>query len=292
MVVSGGFGTPATVWDPQTGDVIAEVSGQKNVVFCVAWSPDGQRIASAGGEGRRFTVKVFNPQDRTEVFELVTESEFMAVAFHPDSGHLVTGQQDGTIRVWDARTRRELGKVGIHKHALRALAFSRDGRHLASASVDGEIKLWDATRLDEKHLDGKAEPRVPPFRARFPGVCLNLAFSPDGRFLATGGEEYTVKIWDVETGREARLPLRGHKEDIYAVAFSPDGRWLASAGEDSTVRIWDCHADYALARTFRGHTGLVNSLAFSPDSQQLYSGSNDRTVKVWDVSQLDERPGR
>ena len=264
MVVSGGFGTPATVWDPQTGDVIAEIPGQKNVVFCVAWAPNGQRIASAGGEGRRFTVKVFNPQDRTEEFERVTESEFMAVAFHPKSGHLVTGQQDGTIRVWDARTGRELGTVGIHKRPMRALAFSRDGSHLASASVDGEIKLWDATRLDEQHLDGKAVPRVPPLRARSPGVCVNLAFSPNGRFLASGGEEFTVKIWDVETGGEAHPPLRGHKEDIYAVAFSPDGRWLASAGEDSTVRIWDCRADYALVRTFRGHTGLVNSLAFSP----------------------------
>ena len=129
-----------------------------------------------------------------------------------------------------------------------------------------------------------------PMRARSPGACLNLAFSPDGRFLASGGEEYTVKIWDVEKGGEPVTILRGHKEDIYAVAFSPDGRWLASAGEDTTVRVLDCRAGYALARIFRGHNGLVNSLAFSPDSQQLFSGSNDYTVKVWNMTQLNDRP--
>jgi WD40 repeat protein len=227
-----------------------------------------------------------------EIFELSTKSEFMAVAFHPDGKHLVTGQQDGTVRVWDAGTGRELGKVGTHKKAIRGIAFSSDGSHLASVSVGGEVKLWDAKRLDELHLDGKPGPRVPPIRAWSPGACLNLAFSPDGRLLATGGEENTVKIWDVGSGREARPPLRGHKDDIYAVAFSPDGRWLASAGEDSTVRVWDRRAGYVLARTFRGHTGLVSSLAFSPDSRQLFSGSNDHTVKVWNVTQLDERPGR
>ena len=157
-------------------------------------------------------------------------------------------------------------------------------------SVTGEIKLWDATRLDAPHPDGAAELRVAPMRARSPGVCVNLAFSPDGRFLASGGEGYTVRIWDVKTGREAD-PLRGHKEDVYAVAFSPDGRWLASAGEDTTVRVWDCRDAYKLAHTFRGHTGLVNSLAFSPDSQRLFSGSNDHTVMVWNMARLNEPAG-
>jgi WD40 repeat protein len=119
---------------------------------------------------------------------------------------------------------------------------------------------------------------------------LTLAFSPDGRRLVTGGEGNTVKIWDVQTGRELCPPLRGHTGDVCAVAFSPDreGRWVASAGEDSTVKVWDTHNEYRLVRTFRGHIGLVSSVAFSPDGRRLFSGSRDKTVKVWDVSQLSD----
>ena len=99
-----------------------------------------------------------------------------------------------------------------------------------------------------------------------------MAFSPDGRRLATGGEENTVKIWDVQTGQELHT-LRGHNGDVYTVAFSPDdeGRWIASAGEDSTVKVWDSQTG-ALVRSFRGHTGLVSSVAFSPDGRRLDLG--------------------
>jgi hypothetical protein len=114
------------------------------------------------------------------------------------------------------------------------------------------------------------------------GAVESVAFSPDGRLLASGSWDNTVKLWDVATGREVRT-LRGHTDWVRSVAFSPDGRLLASGSWDNTVKLWDV-ATGREVRTIRGHDIEVESVAFSPDGRRLASGSGDGTVKLWDVA--------
>jgi WD40 repeat protein/serine/threonine protein kinase len=283
-IVSAGHGGLVKVWDAASAQQLLEIPAHAVLVWSVAWHPDGQRIASAGAgpDGSQLAVKFWDTRNgREELPAIAAEGEksavpFMAVAFgpNPDGRYLVTGKQDGTVQIWDAKTHRKVHDLvppGPEiRREIRAVAFSPDGKQLATASGDGRIQLWDATRLDQEQPS-----RLAPLRARVPGPCVILAFSPDGQRLASGGVLQT---------------LRGHTGDVYTVAFSPQdgGRWIASGGEDSTVKVWDTRTEQPEpVRSFRGHTSLVCGLAFSPDGKRLYSGSRDTTVKVWDVSSLD-----
>jgi WD40 repeat protein len=137
---------------------------------------------------------------------------------------------------------------------------------------------------DKRSLTRETEPLFEQVLAGLLHTSRGGALSPDGRWLATGRNDDTVRFWDAATGRDSRT-LRGKLPGIMSgrvggVAFSPDGKRLASAGKDGTVRIWDAAGGQELL-ILKGHTGAVRGVTFSPDSKRLASAGEDATVRVW-----------
>ncbi|THU94423.1 WD40 repeat-like protein, partial [Dendrothele bispora CBS 962.96] len=155
------------------------------------------------------------------------------------------------------------------------------------------------TELGEKHLKNsvsikKLYTMTRPMNCtkvfREQNLILAIAYSPDGRHVASGSDDCTVRIWDTQTGKQVSQPLQGHTDWATSVAYSPDGRYVAS-GSDHTVRIWDTQTGEQVGQPLHGHTGWTTSVAYSPDGRFVASGSDDCTVRIWNT-QTGEQIGQ
>jgi len=292
LVLSGSIDKTMRLWDAETGQQLRSFTHPSGVNR-VAFSPDGRRVLSGSGEriGNADVdgcVRLWDVASGQELARSAGQTSAIdSLAFSPDGRQAVAASWDNTVRLLKLPAPPSLPiteerSFSGHTGAVYQAVFSPDGGRVLSCGMYRALRLWD-------NADGKQ------FR-QFEGdndwsVCV--AFSPDGRLAASGtgmshnGSEwvagdYSVRLWDVETGREVRRFL-GHTNIIQGVAFTPDGRRVVSASRDTTLRLWDADTGRQL-RVFPGHEGEIASLAMSADGRQVLSASRDKTARLWDIA--------
>jgi WD40 repeat protein len=246
------------------------LTGHSDSVWSVAYSPDGQTLASGSWDK---TIKLWNVKTGNLLQTLTGHSDQVrSVAYSPDGQTLASGSSDKTIKLWNVRTGNLLQTLTGHSDSVW-LAYSPDGQTLASGSWDNTIKIWDVkTGNLLQTLTGHSD------------SVYSVAYSPDGQTLASGSSDNTIKLWNVKTGNLLQT-VTGHSHSVRSVAYiaySPDGQTLASGGWDKTIKLWDINTGNLL-QTLTGHSDRVRSVAYSPDGQTLASGSDDNTIKLWNV---------
>jgi WD40 repeat protein len=277
-LASGGDVT-ACLWDLATRQATTVLTGETGVES-VVFSPDGRTLAVARDED---TVTLWAIATGQITALTGSAGRIRSVAFSPDGRTLASSEtppwrpgqastQEGsttTVRLWDLATGQATTLSSLRGcYQGKALAFHPSGHILASSpGMDGTLQLL--------HLDTG---QVTTLAGHAYGIEA-AAFSPDGRTLATGSCDATIRLWDLATGQTTTI-LTPHGGYVVSVAFSPDGRTLASAGTDRTVRLWDPATGQPTATLF-GHTEFVRSAAFSPDGHTLATASMDGTVRLW-----------
>ncbi len=197
-----------------------------------------------------------------------------SASFSPNGKYIVSASRDNTIRIWDAKTGKQVGEpLKGHTSYVKSASFSPDGNSIVSASWDNTIRIWDAKTGKQvgEPLEGHT-------------YSVNSAsFSPDGNSIVSASSDNTVRIWDAKTGKQVGEPLKGHTHYVYSASFSPDGNSIVSASADNTVRIWDAKTGKQVGEPLKGHTSSVYSASFSPDGNSIVSASWDNTIRIWDA---------
>ncbi len=280
ILAAGDYEGVVYLWRADTGQEVRRLQGHKRAVLHVVFAPDGQMLASTGNDG---TVRLWEVGTGKEIRRFTGHERYANQAtFFPDARTIATTAEDHSVRLWRVTTGEELRRIKTQHLQNNAVAVSPDGRLLLVASVgDQPVQVWDAGTGRE--LPPFAIPRNEASR------IFSLAFAPDGRTLATGGEDGVIRLWEVSS-RQERRRFTGHTGWAYRVVFSPDGSRVASVSNDTTAVIWNVaglsaeEQPLAAALTDEGAkalwAGLAGEAARADYVIRLLSAAPDRALPL------------
>jgi WD40 repeat protein len=207
------------LWD-LSGQQLAQWKGHDGGIWRVSFSPDGQRLATAGWNGK---VRLWDLSGQQLAQLNCHQGLVRSVSFSPDGQHVATAGDDGVARLWNLFGQQQVQWKG-HQGGVNSVSFSPDGQRIATAGDDGVARLWNLFGQQQVQWKGHQ------------GGVNSVSFSPDGQRIATAGWDGTTKLWEL-TGRRL-AQWKGHQGRVLSVSFSSDGQRLATTGDDGTVRLW------------------------------------------------------
>ncbi len=304
MLASAGADHKVKLWSVATGQLLATLSGHSDVVESVAFSPDGQSLAS-GSDDHDVIVWGLKTLRQESVFR-DPNGAILSVGFNRSGTALASGIDDGSVILWNVRR-----PLLAQAPAIAGVAFNPAGNVLAAASDDdrallldprtgafaqrpialptsGQAVAFDPTRrivavaagaaVELTDLESGQRLNVLPAGS---GYVYGVAFSPDGRLLATAGSDHYVRVWRLPSGKPL-WALARHTDAVNAVAFAPRPGLLASASSDGTVILWNAFSGRRI-RTLSADPSPVEGVAFSPNGDTIASAGDDRSITLWDV---------
>jgi WD40 repeat protein/tRNA A-37 threonylcarbamoyl transferase component Bud32 len=278
-LASASYDKTIRLWNATNGQHIQTYRGHSGRVNALAWSPDSSRFISASDDG---SMLIWNTTSKNPLFTFSEHTgKVIAVAWSPDGSRIASAGINKVVLVWEVATGRILFTFNKHSYDVTTLAWSPSGTSIASGSDDCTIQVWEP--LKDGYTNFFTSLFAPQRRiytySRHHHKVTAVAWSPDGRRIASTSADRTMQVWDVGTGKLGFI-YHNSSASMNAVAWSSDGHYLAAASNDKTVHVWDSITRNSIA-TYLGHIGYVTAVAWSPDRTAIASASVDRTVQVW-----------
>ncbi|XP_010691769.2 uncharacterized protein LOC104905024 [Beta vulgaris subsp. vulgaris] len=316
LVATGGRDDRAFLWRIGQGDCSKELAGHKNTVSSLAFSSDGQLLASGGLDA---SVKIWDTSGnlKSTFGSPMEESEFEWVTWHPN-GHLVlAGCTDKNAYLWNADKHSLLNVFCGHAEAVTCGNFTPDGKNICTGSEDATLRLWnprsgesirvirgypyhsspltcltftlDSTLALTGAQDGSlcatniTNGKVFTSESLHSGSIQCIGLSPSVPWVATGGEDQKLVIWDLQ--HSASRGICNHEEEISCLKWLGETSLVASGCRNGDILVWDTRSGM-VATTFRGHSKGIQSLSVSADCNFLVSASKGGTGRVFDISKF------